>query len=253
MSPPVRAIVFDLFDTLVDLHMESFAPVEHKGVRVAGTAPRLHEALSEELPEVEFDRFVNAMREVDAGFRESRYAKGLELPTLERFEALLDRLGTPSTAVAHKLTCVHMAALKSQVRNLDHHPELLASLRARVPLALCSNFSHSETALEVLRAADLHEHFDVLVISDAHGVRKPRPEIFQDVLERLGTAPEETLHVGDNLSADVGGAGALGFRTAWVTRRVRDPRARLEQHEGPPPDHEIADLAELVALLEDGS
>ena len=249
MSRPVRAVVFDLFDTLVDLHMEALAPVEHRGQRVAGTAPALHEALQEHLPEVDFDRFATTLREVDRRFRETRYAKGLELPTLERFEAFLEALGRPDGEVAARLTEVHMEALRGQVRNLSHHPELLADLRSRVPLALCSNFSHSETALRVLREAELYEHFDVLIVSDATGIRKPRPEIFQAVLDQLGTAPEETLHVGDNLSADVSGAAALGIRTAWVTRRVADPRSRLDAHEGPAPDHEIEDLEELRELV----
>lgn len=254
MSVPIRAVVFDLFDTLVDLQMEDIRPIEHRGRRVAGTAPALHEALSRVLPEIDFDRFSDTLHEVDQEFRHSRYAKGLELPTLERFETLLQRLGGGSSAsaqdLAEELTQVHMGALRRHVRAVEHHSQLLASLRARVPLALCSNFSHSETALRVLRESDLHDHLDVLVISDAAGIRKPRPEIFQAVLEALGTAPEETLHVGDNLSADVGGAAALGMRTAWVTRRVRDPEERLREHAGPPPDHQIADLSELTALLD---
>jgi FMN phosphatase YigB (HAD superfamily) len=55
--------------------------------------------------------------------------------------------------------------------------------------------------------------------------------------------------VGDSLRADVAGAAQLGMRTAWLTRRVKDPRAALAAHEGPAPDFTIADLAELPALL----
>ncbi len=257
VRPPLRAVVFDLFDTLVDLRMEDIGPILHKGRRVAGTAPALHAAIVRSLPGVDFDRFADALSSVDREFRESRYARGLELPTVERFSTLIGRLGTQGEGLpaahaeelAEELTQVHMAALRAQVGVLSHHPDLLASLRARVPLALCSNFSHSETALRVLRESDLHQHLDVLVVSDAAGFRKPRPEIFRAVLEALGTAPEETLHVGDNLAADVGGAAAIGMRTAWVTRRVADPERRLREHEGPAPDHQIHDLTELAAFL----
>jgi FMN phosphatase YigB (HAD superfamily) len=69
------------------------------------------------------------------------------------------------------------------------------------------------------------------------------------VLARLGVAPEQTLHVGDSLRADVVGAAGLGIRTAWLTRRVKDPRAALEAFEGPAPDFTIRDLAELPHLL----
>ena len=49
--------------------------------------------------------------------------------------------------------------------------------------------------------------------------------------------------------ADVGGAAPLGIRTAWITRRVGDPEAKLREWEGPPPDWTIADLAELEELV----
>jgi putative hydrolase of the HAD superfamily len=199
---------------------------------------------------VDFDRFAEAMVEVDSEFRASRYERGLELPTGERFETLLGRLGIDDPELAEELTGIHMAALRDQVRAIAHHADVLESLRARVPLALCSNFSHSETAMRVLREANLLEHLDVLIVSDAMGIRKPRPEIFHAVLDELGTAPGETLHVGDNLSADVGGASAVGCRTAWITRRVPDPEARLREHPGPPPDHQISDLSELLRLVE---
>ena len=91
---------------------------------------------------------------------------------------------------------------------------------------------------------------DALVISDAVGIRKPRSEIFEAVLAELGVAPEETLHVGDSLRADVAGARALGIHTVWITRRVPDLERALGEHEGPPPDHVIADLAEIEALLD---
>ena len=70
------------------------------------------------------------------------------------------------------------------------------------------------------------------------------------MLDELGVSPAETIHVGDSLRADVGGAAALGIRTVWITRRIADPSAALAAHRGPPPDWSIHDLAELPRLLE---
>ena len=61
--------------------------------------------------------------------------------------------------------------------------------------------------------------------------------------------PDETLHVGDNLKADVTGAAAAGLRTAWITRRIADPDLSLEAHEGPAPDLILHDLSELPSHL----
>jgi putative hydrolase of the HAD superfamily len=81
------------------------------------------------------------------------------------------------------------------------------------------------------------------------GFRKPRPEIFRACLDALGVAPEETLHVGDRLAEDVGGARASGLSTCWITRRVSDPARALEAHTGAHPDLVISDLQELPERL----
>ena len=231
--------------------MERIPPVEHAGRRVAGTAHALYAAFCERVDGVAFDRFVEVLGNVDAQFRKSRYAQGLELPTQERFAALIEQMEVDrDPELVDALTNTHMDALREQVAVLDHHPEVMGALRQRVPLALCSNFSHSETALRVLAQAGLHEFLDVVGISDAIGVRKPRPEIFEWVLEQLGVAPDEILHVGDNLSADVAGAASLGIPTVWITRRIADPDSRLRDYEGPAPDHIIQDLSELIPLVD---
>jgi putative hydrolase of the HAD superfamily len=88
------------------------------------------------------------------------------------------------------------------------------------------------------------------VISDAIGIRKPRAEIFEAVLAELDVAPQEALHVGDSLSADVGGAAPLGIRTVWITRRIADREIALRAYEGPAPDCVIEDLSEIEGLLD---
>ena len=104
--------------------------------------------------------------------------------------------------------------------------------------------------LRVIEKARLQPHLDAVVISDDVGFRKPRPEIFLATLDALGVGAEETVHVGDDLRADVGGAAPLGIRTAWITRRVREPEAKLREWEGPAPDWTVSDLAELEDLVE---
>jgi HAD superfamily hydrolase (TIGR01509 family) len=245
---PVRAVVFDLFDTLVDLHYEKIVRVEVAGQPVPPSAPLLHEAARERLA-ISFDAFASALAEVDFAFRDSHYAEDREVPTELRFATLVDKLGIADPGLPLLLTAVHMGHLKQQVRVPVHHEPLLAELASLRAIGLCSNFSHSQTALRILEEAGMARHLAAIAISDAVGLRKPRREIFQAVLSELGVTPAEALHVGDSLRADVAGAAQLGMRTAWLTRRVKDPRAALEEHQGPLPDFTIRDLSELPALL----
>jgi FMN phosphatase YigB (HAD superfamily) len=244
----IRAVVFDLFDTLVDLEYENLPRAGAPGKPLPPTAAALHEATQTRLA-ISFDAFAQALSEVDFAFRDSHYALDREVPTELRFTTLAQRLGVDDPDLPGILTRVHMGVLREQVRVPVHHAPLLAELASLRAIGLCSNFSHSETALSILEQAGLARHLAAVVISDAVGLRKPRPEIFEAVLARLGVAPEQALHVGDSLRADVVGAAGLGIKTAWLTRRVKDPRAALEAYQGPAPDFTIRDLAELPALL----
>ena len=245
----IRAVVFDLFDTLVDLSLRDLPRIEIGGRCVPSTAGALHEVVAA-YSDVDRERFIAVLTEVDRAFRETRHARGLELPTLERFEVVVDRLGIEAPELPKILTETHMGMIRGQVSVPENHERILGDLARRVRLGLCSNFSHSAMALGLLDDCGFRVHLDALLISDAIGIRKPRAEIFEAVLAELGVAPQEALHVGDSLSADVGGAAALGIRTVWITRRIADREAALRAHEGPAPDRVIEDLSEIEGLLD---
>jgi HAD superfamily hydrolase (TIGR01509 family) len=244
-----RAVSFDLFDTLVDLHYEQVPLEQYAGRMVPPTARALHAAVAER-SDVDFETFLNVAFAVDQEIRGSRYARDLELPTEERFAALVERLGLVDTELPGIMTDIHMGAIRRHTAVPEHHAEILIELKRRVRIGLCSNFSHSETALSILEEFDLLPHFDAVVISETVGIRKPRAEIFAAVLEGLGVAPGEVLHVGDSLRADVDGAAAFGIPSVWITRRISDADRRLREHEGAKPDFVIRDLAELSSLLD---
>ena len=246
---PLRAVSLDLFDTLVDIHMDRLPLVEIAGRRIPSTYGLLH-AASVHRHGLVFEEFAAALGGVDREFRDRLQREHREVPTLERFRAFARSIGRPDDdALAHTLTETHMGELRRHLTFHPHHVEVLGRLSRRVPLAVCSNFSHTDTARAVLADAGLLDRFAGVVISMDTGARKPRPEIFRAALESLGAKPEETLHVGDSLDADVAGASALGMPTAWLTRRVRDPEAALAAHTGARPSHTIADLADLEKLV----
>ncbi|MGH0028217.1 MAG: HAD family hydrolase [Myxococcota bacterium] len=246
---PIRAVVFDLFDTLVDLRAEDLSTERFEGRTIPASARQTH-ALVAEGHAVDFAAFQQAMLDGMHALHESHLAHDREVTTFERMRDALARLGIDDDALAERMSSAHMGVLKSVVRAPDHHASVLDALRERVRVGLCSNFSHSQTAHQVLAEAGFDARLDAVVVSDAFGLRKPRREIFLETTGRLGVAPEETLHVGDSLRADVGGGAAAGLRTVWITRRVRDPEKSLAEHQGPAPDHRVADLAELLPLLD---
>ena len=246
---PIRAVVFDLFDTLVDLSMEGLPLVTVGGRSFPSTVGVLHELVSEHV-DIPIAELGEVVRDVDQALRAPRAELGKELPTLERMQELVKRLGIRDSQLPARLTGLHMRLLRGQVTALDHHPAVISELKAQgLRVGVCSNFSHSQTAFRVLEDAGLRWLLDAVIISDAVSWRKPRPEIFHATLAALGVDARETLHVGDSLEADIGGAQVLGMRTAWITRCIADPEAVLSKYEGPGPDHVVGDLAEVPGLV----
>lgn len=248
----IQAIVFDLFDTLVDLSMEGLPRTRVDGREFPSTLGGLHDVVADH-KDVSFEDFSKALIEVDREHRKKRYRVHREFPTVLRFEILCERLELTQSHLPQRLTDVHMGMIRQCASLPEHHPRVLEALSLRVPIALCSNFSDSATVQRVLDEYGIARYLDCVVVSEDVGLRKPHAGIFEEVLGRLGVAPEKTLHVGDNLEADIAGAGGIGMQTAWLTRRIEQPRRSLEAYEGLHPTYELGDLADILPLVDPGA
>ena len=84
-----------------------------------------------------------------------------------------------------------------------------------VPIYIVSNIDRDD----ILKAIELHglQPAGVFTSEDAKSY-KPRKELFELALTSTGLKPEQVVHIGDSLSSDVKGAGALGINTMWVNR-----------------------------------
>ena len=248
MSEP-RVILFDLFDTLVDLHFSRLPRSEIGGRQVPTTLVSQHQAILDRGHRVEFGDYVDALRSTDRQFRESHFEKGREVPTIERFSRLVESLDLQDSELAQILTGAHMGQIRAVAETPSSHAGVLKGLSGRYRLALCSNFSDAATALAILEEASLRPYFSAVSISETVGIRKPRPEIFQHALAALEVEAGDAVHVGDNLDADVRGAGLAGLRTIWARRRVAEPDRALQEYDGPAPTWVVDDIATIGELF----
>ena len=92
-----------------------------------------------------------------------------------------------------------------------------------------------------VRSNGIADLVDAIVFSSETGRRKPAPDLYLAALEAIGTAPEETLFVGDRVREDYEGPRAVGMRAVVVTAHAEE-----EARDGVPT---IASLAELRSLL----
>lgn len=133
--------------------------------------------------------------------------------------------------------CEAYIAARNRVECYADALPALAALAARGPLVSISNGN-----ADLVRIG-LHHHFAHRLSARDCGIAKPAPRIFHEACARLGLAPAQVLHVGDDPELDVAGARAAGLRTAWLNRDGQVwPHAE-------PPEIELRDLGELVDWL----
>lgn len=201
MSLPIRAITFDLDDTLWP-----FAPI---GARIEAA---LHAWFAEHSPPTA-QRFpiaeMRALRErVFAEFPQHAHDLGLlRRLTIER--ALRESGGDPALASAAYAIFFHE---RNRVDFYSDAMDGLQRIAARLPVAALTN---GNADLATIGIAGL---FRFQLGAREYGAAKPDAGLFHEACRRLGVAPAEVLHVGDHPHMDVAGAANAGLRSCWIDR-----------------------------------
>ncbi|PXY31125.1 HAD family hydrolase [Prauserella muralis] len=139
-------------------------------------------------------------RDLDPGLHRKVYLEVLRqsgIPQVEQAKALYNRLIDPAEWTPYP----------------DTEPVLKTLADRGVRVGVLSNIAFDIRPAFAERGLDTY--VDDFVLSFEVGAIKPDPAIFRMLLDRLGTAPERTLMVGDSRSAD-GGARELGCPFALV-------------------------------------
>ena len=223
----VRALVFDVFGTLVD--WRSGAAEAFRATAVSGDP--------EELADAWRRRYVPILAEVNDGSRPWGNFDELHLVTLD--DLLAERGEDPPLEVRHRLVAAwHRLEPWPDVR------EGLEALRRQRVTAALSN-GHLALLVDLARHGDLR--FDFLVSAEMAHAYKPAPEVYLTAVGLLGMQPDELMLVAAH-PGDLAGARAAGLRTALVDRPL-EYGSRTRAREDPDADESVGDLHELAARL----
>jgi len=221
----IRAIVFDLDNTLTDFMRMKEAAIE------AAIDGMLDAGLKMDRGEV--------LRRVQAIYAE----RGLEFQQV--FDELLEReLGEVDPKILASGIVAYRRARASELVLYPHALMTLLELAKRgIRLGVVSDAPRFQVWLR-LCSLGLQHLFDAVVTFDDTRERKPAAAPFREVLRRLGVPPEESLMIGDWAERDMVGARSLGMTTVFA--RYGDTFDTKESGA----DHDVNDIHELVGIVD---
>jgi HAD superfamily hydrolase (TIGR01549 family) len=252
LGPIFLAVVFDLFDTLVDFRTDLVPVVEINGKPERTTSFNAYEALREKdytlPPYPDFHRlWIETSKEV-WGERD-RDPEHREVTSRERFRKFALRLTDiqpgQCDAAAEIAMETHMERLIGSTEFDSARLGMLARIRdAGIKIGLVSNFDNTSAANRLLTRTGIAPYLEATLISGEVGYRKPASRLYLQAAKLLGVEPGRVLFVGDNFEADVSGPQSVGMPCAWL-----NPKGAAPPGEAVPPDFEIKSLSEIHGIL----
>ena len=232
--PDVRAILFDLDDTLFDQQYCS---------RVALTALREGFPVLAAEPFEAFElRYRILLEEIHL-----LVLSGALTPAaarLQRYHRFLSAVYAATLEDAERANELYHVAYRAARRPVAGAVELLSHLKPHVRIGIITNNVRHEQ-VEKLKHCGLDGLVDLLVTSEDVGVAKPDPAIFHAALEQLACRPDEVVMVGDNWENDIVGASRVGIRSVWLNRYAEPHRDATLAHQ----IFELSPLEDIARLL----
>lgn len=180
----------------------------------------------------------------------ARYWERLELGELTKPQVLRGRFveffaAEGIEADPDAFNAEYQLRLGDTICYIDDSYELVKRLRGRVRQYAVTNGTVTAQEKKLARSG-FDRLLDGVFISDRVGVEKPGKVFFDRVFDAVGPCdPAETMIVGDSLTSDMQGGMNAGIVTCWY-----NPRG-LPNDRGVRVDHEIRDLREVEALLDE--
>jgi 2-haloalkanoic acid dehalogenase type II len=223
----LRAICFDLDDTLWDVHSVLARAEAAVSAHLVQQHPQFG---ASHPPSVRMAARLELARTTPDRAHDLTWLRTESMRRLALAAGLPARVGEEAFEV--------FMAHRNRVELFDDVLPALQQLGGRYRLATFSNGNAD------LARIGLAPHFAVTLNAISVGAAKPDPRAFAAVAQALGLRADEIAYVGDDPHADVHGARSAGMHTVWINRAAREWPA-----EHPPATTAVRDLRELAERL----
>lgn len=236
--PDIRALVFDIFGTVVDWRSSIIREGQALQLRLG-----LPDAVTPDwaaLADAWRAGYAPAMARVNRGETPWTNIDGLHRRILDE---LLPRFGLAGLPEAER------AAFNLAWHRLDPWPDSVAGLQALKRRFVISTLSNGNVALLVNMAKRAGLPWDCVLSAELIGRYKPDLAVYRRAAELLGHAPGQVLMVAAHPS-DLAAAAQAGLQTAYIPRPAEwGPGGRMESTAGHHFDRQAPDLVALARQL----
>ncbi|MGE6489221.1 HAD family hydrolase [Paenisporosarcina sp. NPDC076898] len=117
---------------------------------------------------------------------------------------------------------------------------MLGELRSNnLVLGIITN-GYGQFQMDNIKALGIEAYFEIILVSEWEGIKKPDPQIFMRALDQLNVTPVQSVFVGDHPENDVKAAKNAGMKSMWK---------RDSQWNQVNPDYIVTDLADITSII----
>jgi HAD superfamily hydrolase (TIGR01662 family) len=237
----IRGVLLDLGETLVHL-ANPWEEVFEAEVRA------LYAYLNDAGVKTDFQKFSTAFVSAfdDATSRANLYR--IEIPMDEIIARVIGKFGVRNPYQGFIQGAVE-EYYRPEIASWQLFPDTMEALtnleKNGYLLGLISNAKSAWQVNSILRKFDLSRFFKVTLISASLRMRKPRPDVFLNALDKLSLTPRETVFIGNSIDADVIGSRSVGMRAIHLRREPPDRDLIVD------PDATVSSLSDAVNVVND--
>jgi len=225
----IKAIIFDLDDTLCDFSNKIWSKVIEKSIKIM---------IDNGLP-MDFNEAMN----LAISLRES-------LKTKDLFQKIVEKSGLYNEKLVELgLKIYYTWALDENLAALlklfPDVPQTLESLKRKYKLILITSGS-KEAQLRQIELLNLKKFFDLVLVSDLKE-ETDKTKCFKEAMEKFNLRPEEIISVGDKIDEEIRISNQLGIKTVRILQgrfKKEIPKDKLST-----PNFRINKISQLIGLL----
>ena len=232
----IRAIFFDLDDTLVDDTISLEQCAEQAARELAGDRG----ASPVDLADAYVDAAIDFWTHLGPG--SPKPAMGAIRPMM--WKAALLRHGIIDEELADRLAHRFDQLRIERVELFPDALPVLTALHGRYRMAIITN-GFAETHDQKIARLELERFFDKVVLAGELEMAKPDPAVFHHAMTLLEVTAADSVMVGDRYDRDIEGAHAAGMRAIWLRCRGEQVPAGARQ-----PEATIDSIGQLPAALD---